>query len=158
MANSFFSLTLVGGPHIEYMGLDWLVQHHRTGGRANEWHAVFVEEGQDGLGMGGATGQKHGEHLAILNQLAGIFAGQLGVELVVQGHQFNLFSLDATLGIDCVNIEFCACGGFLYASAHRAAKASGLPHQDLCMACVRKRHKGKRRAPCVGLFHVLSPG
>jgi hypothetical protein len=84
-----------------------------------------------GLGVRGAACQEQRQHLFFLNQLERVFAGQLGIELVVQRDQLDLLPVDAAFGIDRVNVKLGAIGGFLHPRAHGPGESCRLPDEQL---------------------------
>ena len=109
MGDRFFGLALVGGAHIKNLRSHRLMQHHGAGGRANQGHAMLLQNRNDALGMRCSAAHEQGDHAAHFYQFACVGGSQLGVELVVQRQDFNLFAMHATLGIDCIDVEHCAC-------------------------------------------------
>ena len=131
MRHGALGLTLVGGAHIEDVGLDRLVQHHGPGGRTNERHPMLLQHGVDGLGVRCAPAHEQGQHATLLDQGAGIGLGLLDVEGIVQGNDLDFFAAHAALGVDMVQVELRALHGFLDRGRHRSGDAHGLPDAQL---------------------------
>ena len=134
VGHGLFRLALIGGAHVEDVFAHGLVQHHGAGGWADQRHAVLLQQRDHGFCVRGAAGQKHCEHVLLFNQLAGVFTGEFGVELVVQRDEFNFLSVHATLRVDRVEVQHCTVRSFLDARRDLAGISGGLSDQDLCVA------------------------
>ena len=95
---------------------------------------MFVQQGQDGLGVRGAPVEEQGQDVLVLDQRAGVFRCQLGVELVVQGDQLDFLAIYAAFGVDGVDVQPGTVGGLLHPGRHLAGKPGGLSDQDLGVA------------------------
>ncbi len=158
VGDGFFGLALVGGAHVEDMFFDGLMQHHGACGRAHQGHTVLFKMGKNRFGVGCSACQKERDHVFFLDQLAGVFGGQLGVKLVVQRDQLDFLSIDAALGIDGVDIQLGAVGGLLDAGTHRAGESCGLSDQNLRLAGVAQSRQGQGRQPHIQFLHVVLLG
>ncbi len=148
-------LALVAGTHVEHPGIHRLVQHHRAGGRRNQRQLVFAEQGQDGLVVRRAAGQEQGQH-ALVDELLGIFRGELGIELVVHGDDLDGTPANAAASIDRIQVQLGAIGGFLHAGRHRAREACRLADLDLRPQRRRREqqpHRHGKTAPLLEPHH-----
>lgn len=75
----FFRLALVGRAHVEHLFPDRLVQHRGARGRADQGHAMLLQQRQNCFVLGRAPGQKQGQDMLFLDQFLGIFDRQLRV-------------------------------------------------------------------------------
>ncbi len=114
---------------------------------------MFVQQGQDGLGVRGAPVEEQGQDVLVLDQRAGVFRSQLGVELVVQGDQLDFLTVDTAFGVDGIDVQQCAVGGLLHPGGDLAAKTCRLADQDLGMAgCTGRQREDQARRPQLPLF------
>ncbi|EKD98083.1 MAG: hypothetical protein ACD_23C00593G0002 [uncultured bacterium] len=131
MRDGLFDLLLVGCAHVEDMAAHWLVQCHCPGGGAHQHHAGLVEQRHNALRVRGAPGHEERDGAMFFDEGPGVFQRQLGVELVVQHHQFDLLAAHTALGVDGIQIKGRALHGLFHSDGCRAGDAHCLPDDDL---------------------------
>ena len=131
MGDGLFHLDLVGRTNIEDVAAHRLVQCHCAGGWAHQHHAGFVEQRHDALGVWGSPCHEERNGAVFLDEGAGVFQRQLGVELVVQHHQFNFLATHASLGVHKIQVQRRTLHGFFDGDGRRARDAHRLSNDDL---------------------------
>ena len=146
-----FGLALVGGAHVEHVGVHRLVQGHRAGGGPDQRHLELHQRRQHRLRVRRAAAQEQGQSPVLDDQLARVVARQLGVELVVQRHQLDELAVDAAGGVDGIEVQLGAGGGLLHAGGYRAGECGALADHDLRTSGERQREGEQgRRHPAWG--------
>ena len=126
-------------------GLQRLVKHHGTGGGANQRHVVLLEQRQDALGMRCATGHEQGQYFALFNQGFGVFLGELGVKLVVEGDDLNFLAVHAAFGIDGIDVQVGTEHGFLHCGRNCTGHAHSLANDQLRLGQAMHQKKSETR-------------
>jgi hypothetical protein len=125
------TMALPSGPHVKDVFAYGLVQHRGARGWPNQRHVVFVKNRNGALAMRRARVRNMATTFFFLNQLFGIFSGELGLELVDHGDQFNFLTVHAAFGVDRIDIQFRALGGFRHTGTDGTGEAGRLADKDL---------------------------
>ena len=105
MPNDTLGLLLVGGAHVEDVGVHGCVHHGRARGRRHQGDPGCIEQRHDGLDMRCAADQEEADDGRIVDEPACVLDGALDLEAVVQRHELDQLPRHTALTVHLVDVQ-----------------------------------------------------